>query len=76
MKHEPPSQLEKIGIIAGTLAAVGLLVLASVLLLQPEGTSAKVLVAVWLWALPVLGVGAGIGWMAARILRRLTHAAA
>jgi hypothetical protein len=36
-------------------------------------TSVRVLVAVWLWLLPVLGLGAGLGWLAGRGIALLTR---
>ena len=65
MNHEAPDRLVLAGVIAGLTAAVVALIVASILLLQPVGTSVKVLVAVWLWALPALGIGAGLGWLTA-----------
>ena len=59
------------GIAVGVVAAVVLLVVLSIQLLQPEGTTSKVLVAVWLWSLPVLGIGALAGWSIARIVQQL-----
>jgi hypothetical protein len=51
------------------MAAV-LLVAASIALLAPEGTSAKALIAVWLWALPVIGLCASVGMLLGRLLGR------
>jgi len=56
---------ETAGMLIGFVLAAGALLVTSVLLLNVEGTSAKVLVAVWLWLLPVLGLGAGAGWLVA-----------
>ena len=64
---------ESAGLALGLAAAVALLVAASVWLLSTPDTSARVLVAVWLWALPVLGLGAGLGWMAGRGVALLTR---
>jgi hypothetical protein len=57
---------EATGMVAGIALAGGLLVLAAVLLLSIEGTSVKVLVAIWLWLLPALGLGAAFGWLAGK----------
>jgi hypothetical protein len=59
---------EVAGILTGLVVACGFLVLVSVLLLSVEGTSAKVLVAVWLWLLPALALGAAAGWLLAKAL--------
>lgn len=59
---------ESIGAIAGLVLAALLLLGASIALLAPEGTSAKVLIAVWLWALPVTGLCAAVGMLAGRLL--------
>ena len=64
---------ESAGVALGLLAAVVFLVAAAVWLLGAEDTSVKVLVAVWLWALPVLGIGAGLGWLAGRGFTLLTR---
>jgi hypothetical protein len=57
--------------IMGSLSAAASLAVASIWLLSPPETSAKVLVAVWLWALPILGTGAFMGWLIARVVRKL-----
>jgi glycosyltransferase involved in cell wall biosynthesis len=62
------------GAVAGTLLAVVVLVFASVSLLSIDGTNYKVLVAVWLWALPVIGVFALGGYGVGRALDLLLHA--
>jgi hypothetical protein len=62
------------GAVAGSLLAVAVLVFASVSLLSIDGTNYKILVAVWLWALPVIGVCALVGYAFALgldVLRRL-----
>ena len=64
---------ESAGVVFGLLAAVVVLVAASVWLLDAQDTSIKVLVAVWLWALPALGIGAGLGWLAGRGFTLLTR---
>lgn len=71
MNYQPMTQTEVRGMLLGVLGAIVLLVALSVRLLQPEDTSAKVLVAVWLWSLPVLGIGAFLGWSLARLYRRV-----
>ncbi len=71
MNHQRMTQTEVCGLLVGVLGAIVLLVALSVRLLQPEDTSAKVLVAVWLWSLPVLGIGAFVGWSLARLYRRV-----
>lgn len=51
---------------AGVWAGVGVAVVAlagyAMWLLSVEAVTLKVLAAVWLAALPVIGLGAGIGW--------------
>ena len=64
--------VEALFVLTGVAVAVSGLVAASVWLLSIEGTNAKVLVAVWLWMLPVLGVGALLGWLAGRVLKQVT----
>ena len=64
---------ESAGIAFGLLAGVLFLGAASVWLLDAEDTSVTVLVAVWLWALPVFGIGAGLGWLAGRGIMLLTR---
>jgi hypothetical protein len=66
---------EIVGLTGGAAAAVLFLLAASVWLLSAEATSVRVLVAVWLWALPVLGIGAGLGWLAGRGVSLLTRRA-
>lgn len=52
------------GVLAGITIALLVLLYASVMLLRVEDASAKVLVAVWLWSLPVLAMGATLGYLA------------
>ncbi len=66
------ARVEAMGLIGGLIVALVVLIGLSVWLLSPEATSAKVLVAVWLWALPVAGAFAALGWLAARVVLRLT----
>ena len=47
-------QIDAVGLLGGLLVAVIVLIAISIALLGPEGTSAKVLIAVWLWSLPVV----------------------
>jgi glycosyltransferase involved in cell wall biosynthesis len=68
---ERPPSAASIGMVLGALVAVGILVVASVSLLRIEGSNYKVLVAVWLWALPVLGVFTLAGYLAGRGLDTL-----
>ncbi len=55
-----------LGIAAGTLAAVLVLAVASILLLNTGGANWKVLVAVWLWLLPVTGLCCCAGYAAGK----------
>ena len=64
--------VEALSVLTGVAVAVSGLVAASVWLLSIEGTDAKVLVAVWLWTLPVLGAGAFVGWLTGRALLLVT----
>ena len=64
---------ELVGLTVGLVAAAALLIAACIWLLSAEATSARVLVAVWLWLLPVLGLGAGLGWLAGRGVSLLTR---
>ena len=64
---------ELVGLSLGVTAALAILLGACVWLLSAEATSARVLVAVWLWLLPVLGLGAGLGWLAGRGVSLLTR---
>jgi glycosyltransferase involved in cell wall biosynthesis len=68
---ERPPSFASIGTAAGGLVAVGILAFASVSLLTTEGSTYKVLVAVWLWALPVLGALACAGYLVGRGLDTL-----
>ena len=67
-------KVEAAGIAIGLIAAVVCLIGLSIWLLSPEGTSYKVLVAVWLWALPLLGLFALAGWVLGRIAYLITGA--
>jgi hypothetical protein len=59
------------GAIAGLALAAILLVWAAFALVTAEGSTAKALVAVWLWSLPVLGIGSGMGWLAGWFIQRI-----
>ncbi len=50
------------GMLLGLGAAAALLLALAVLLLRSDGSTYKVLVAVWLWALPALGLFGLAGW--------------
>ena len=64
--------LEALYAIGGAIVAVLGLLGASVYLLSLDGTNAKVLVAVWLWAWPAITLGALAGWLAGRARRLMT----
>lgn len=66
------SKVEAVSLLGGIALAVAGLLAASVWLLSIEGHGVRVLVAVWLWALPVLGAGAMFGWLTGRALRLVT----
>jgi len=57
-----------LGALAGTAVALVVLAAISVMLLNTDGANYKVLVAVWLWLLPVTGAFAGLGYGAGRII--------
>ena len=64
----------QVGALAGTsLAALLLVWLAVVLMQSSHGAGVKALFPIWLWLLPVLGLGALIGWGVAAGTRRLTR---
>ena len=50
------------GAIVGGVLGILLLGVASVWLLGIEGSGPKVLIAVWLWLLPILGATSALGW--------------
>jgi hypothetical protein len=66
------SRVEAVSLLGGIALAVAALLAANVWLLSIDGHGFRVLVAVWLWALPVLGVGAIFGWLTGRALRLVT----
>ncbi|MBF6601283.1 MAG: hypothetical protein IVW36_12320 [Dehalococcoidia bacterium] len=51
------------GTLLGTAVALALLIVAAATLRSAEGSTYKVLVAVWLWALPVIGAFATMGYL-------------
>jgi hypothetical protein len=55
------------GAIVGVAVAFAILAVLSVMLLNSGGANYKVLVAVWLWLLPVTGIFAGAGYAAGRV---------
>jgi hypothetical protein len=57
-----------LGVVAGMLVAFVILAALAFMLLKSDGANYKVLVAVWLWLLPVTGVFAGIGYAAGRVV--------
>ena len=52
-----------VGTLLGFVVAIMLLAAVAWMLLSAEGSTYKVLVAVWLWALPVIGVFASGGYL-------------
>lgn len=62
------------GAIAGIVAALAVLAALSVMLLNSGGANYKVLVAVWLWLLPVTGVCAGIGYAVGKTVELMAGA--
>jgi hypothetical protein len=68
------NRAETAGLGMGLLVALILLAAAAAWLLSKPETSAKVLVAVWLWALPVIGFCTALGWLAGRLAARLSAA--
>jgi hypothetical protein len=68
------NRAEVAGLGVGLMVALILLASASGWLLSMPDTSAKVLVTVWLWALPVVGFCTAFGWLAGRLVARLPGA--
>ena len=66
------SKVEAVSLLSGVAFAAIALLAGSVWLLSIDGHGVRVLVAVWLWALPVLGAGAMLGWLTGRALRMVT----
>jgi hypothetical protein len=64
---------ELVGLTLGLASAIVFLLGACIWLLSAEATSVRALVAVWLWLLPALGLGAGLGWLAGRGIALLTR---
>jgi hypothetical protein len=64
--------VEVVSLISGVAFAAIALLAASVWLLSIDGHGVRVLVAVWLWSLPVLGLGAIAGWLMGRVLMLVT----
>jgi hypothetical protein len=62
------------GVIIGMVIALAILGALSIMLLNSDGANYKVLVAVWLWLLPVTGFFAGIGYAAGKIVEMFTSA--
>ena len=56
------------GATVGMMVAIALLAVTSAMLLNSEGANYKILVAVWLWALPVAGLFSGVGYAAGKII--------
>lgn len=62
------------GAIGGTVAALAVLAAVSLMLLNSGGANYKVLVAVWLWLLPVAGSSAVLGYAVGRIIEVIAGA--
>lgn len=62
------------GAAAGTLLALASLAVVSLMLLNSGGANYKVLVAVWLWLLPVTGLFAGLGYAVGKIIEAIARA--
>lgn len=57
----------RLGMTWALFPALALLFLLAVYLLRSDGSTPKVLVAVWLWTLPILGTFAAAGWLTGRL---------
>ena len=66
--------LQAWGALIGAAIALALLGAVSGILLTADGSTYKVLVAVWLWLLPVLGIFSGAGYAIGRGAAALDHA--
>jgi hypothetical protein len=66
MRFRAPS----LGFLIGTIVALSLLTLAAISLLNTGGANWKVLVAVWLWILPAVGLIGGAGYAAGKLFER------
>jgi len=64
-------QYDAAGMMGGLIVAGVFLLAVSIALLSTEGTSAKVLIAVWLWAVPVIGICTAAGYGVAKLLGRV-----
>ncbi len=62
------------GATAGLVLAIVVLAATSVMLLHSDGANYKVLIAVWLWALPVAGFFSGIGYAIGKIIEAIVRA--
>lgn len=67
VEHEACANASRRGRFMLTGAAAGLLVILAwaVWLAGTEGSALKAMVSAWLWLLPVTGLGAALGWLAA-----------
>jgi hypothetical protein len=75
LEHESRSEVRsaapRYGAMTGLALAAILLAWAAFALVMAEGSTVKAAVAVWLWTLPVLGIGSGAGWLAGRAIQRI-----
>jgi hypothetical protein len=62
------------GALTGAAVAIAVLAVLGAMLWNSGGANYMVLVAVWLWLLPVTGVLAGLGYAAGRIAHRIARA--
>ncbi len=62
------------GAIAGIVVALAVLAVLSLMLLNSGGANYKVLVAVWLWLLPVTGFFARLGFAVGKIIEAIAGA--
>ena len=56
------------GALVGGVVALAILMASAIVLLNSGGANYKVLVAVWLWLMPVTGAFAGLGYVVGRII--------
>jgi hypothetical protein len=61
------------GVLGGLVFGLMVLVVLSIALLATPGSGPRVLIAVWFWTLPVLGVGALAGWAVESLIRRIVR---
>jgi hypothetical protein len=59
-----------LGFVIGTIIAAFVLTLAAIWLLNTGGANWKVLVAVWLWILPAVGLFGGAGYATGKLFER------